>query len=87
MNKVERLTPDPQTIFAYEHPALVDRLQEKLGLSQEQAEELFTDTKRFLFICGTKDGAFGPPEMIDECWHAFILFTKEYADFCNRFFR
>ena len=23
--------------------------------------------------------------MIDETWHVFVLFTKEYTDFCNEY--
>jgi hypothetical protein len=73
-------------VLAYEHPHLIDRLQEKLGLSPDGAEELFEDTKRFLYLCGTVSEPLAPSAPIDECWHHFILFTREYAAFCNRYF-
>jgi hypothetical protein len=52
-----------------------------------EAEDIFRETQKFLFICQLK-GVFIPDDllMIDEMWHNFILFTKEYHFFCNRFF-
>lgn len=73
-------------IMSYDHPALVQRLEEKLGISRDGADELLDDTKRFLFLCGTTTGILAPPPRIDEGWHQFILYTKEYHDFCHRFF-
>jgi hypothetical protein len=43
---------------------------------------------KFLYlaaIVGTEE-PLSPPEKIDTAWHYFILFTKDYAAFCNRFF-
>jgi len=70
----------------YENPDLAHRLQEKLGLSKEDAAALFADTKRFLYLCGTVPGRWGPPEKIDACWHEFLLYTKDYAAFCEKYF-
>jgi hypothetical protein len=61
-------------------------LQDKLNISQDDAHKLFDDMKRFLCLCGTQPGPFAPPEPIDECWHHFILFTRDYASFCERHF-
>lgn len=73
-------------VMAYENPDLVARLRSKLDLSAEDAKQLFEDTKRFLFLCGTVRGQWSPTELIDEGWHNFILFTKDYAEFCQLFF-
>lgn len=75
-------------VLAYKNDALVHRFVTKLHLSQGDAEELFEDTKRFLFLCGgTKhEGPLAPPEMVDEGWHNFILFTEDYAKFCHTHF-
>ena len=72
--------------MSYENPDLVLRYQNKLGLDQQQARQLFEDTKRFLFLAGTVPGKWSPTKAIDEGWHAFLLFTKDYAQFCQRFF-
>ena len=73
-------------VMAYRHPRLIERVVEKEGLSNDAAHSLMEDMLRFLYLCGTKKGRFGPPEKIDVAWHHFILFTKDYADFCHRFF-
>lgn len=75
-----------ETVMEYRHEGLVERLQEKIGLPENDARALFEDTKRFLYLCGAYRGRFAPPTLIDECWHHFILFTKEYDDFCFRYF-
>jgi hypothetical protein len=73
-------------VLAYQHPGLIRRLREKSDLSEDLAALLFEDTKRFLYLCGTVAGPLAPSEPIDECWHQFLLFTQDYAEFCARFF-
>lgn len=74
-------------IMGYDHPKLVRRLQEKLRIQKrEEALDLFDDTKRFFFLCGTVPHSLAPPERIDECWRQFILYTQDYAEFCQSFF-
>ena len=75
-------------VMAYSNPGLVARLQRKLELTEEQATALFEDTKRFLYICGlaSSGSGFSPTPIIDEGWHNFILFTKDYYEFCHKFF-
>ncbi|MBX4209462.1 hypothetical protein KW799_02120 [Candidatus Parcubacteria bacterium] len=74
--------------MAYQNEGLVARLQRKLELTPEQATALFEDTKRFLYICGLAPtgSGFSPTPIIDEGWHNFILFTKDYEEFCLQFF-
>ncbi len=80
--------PDLSAVLSYENEGLIERLQQKESLSEEDSHALFSDLKKFLFLCGTKEGRFpfGPPEKIDSAWHHFILFTKDYARFCHEFF-
>lgn len=82
----QRLATDPTLygrIISYEHPALRERMQVKYGWSAEKTDEVFTEMKKFLYLCATNDGAMAPPEDIDEMWHNFILFTGDYAEFCK----
>ncbi len=72
--------------MAYRHPGMIERLEDKLGISESEAEELFDDTKRFLYLCATVEGPLAPSERIDEAWHHFILHTKDYDAFCRRYF-
>jgi hypothetical protein len=56
-------------------------------LTITEATELFNDTKLFLYVCGTSmNGGHVPTPLIDKGWHEFLLFTKDYAHFCNSFF-
>jgi len=63
---------DVVTRFALEHDAPI-----------EVVKELERELKRFLTLCSLnpqKDyGMAGP---VDELWHAFIVDTKRYRDFC-----
>lgn len=88
--------PGDEQTFAqltqFRFPALVSRVAKKLALPHDEVEALFEDLKLWLFLCGT--ARQGDPTLaivsglsiIDELWHEFILFTKDYADFCERFF-
>ncbi len=47
------------------------------------AEELEIECKRFLYAATiVPDVLLVPSTAVDEYWHEFILFTKEYQDFC-----
>jgi hypothetical protein len=71
----------------------------KYGLSPQDAEELFLETKRWLWLCAYRKAEFEKGRLesvhiplasesnaIDLMWHTFLLFTKNYADFCDRHF-
>lgn len=73
-------------VLGYENPEFIERLKVKLGLSHEKAEELFIDMKQFLFLCGTRPGICSPTDAIDAAWHEFILYTQDYAAFCDDMF-
>ncbi len=73
-------------VLGYQNPEFIERLKHKLGLSHEDAEVLFHDMKQFLYLCGTRPGVWSPTEQIDAAWHEFILYTKDYAEFCKEIF-
>ena len=75
--------------LAYEAPFLIEKLlKERIVDTEEEAKTLFTEVKRFIVLVQT-DNALGW-EMyslrVDETWHQFILFTKQYMNFCDQFF-
>jgi hypothetical protein len=67
----------------YENPELVMRLQIKLSLDQKAAQLLFEDVKKFLAICALRKGNFSPTKAIDKGWHEFLMYTRDYDDFCH----
>lgn len=73
-------------IMDYEHRGVISRIMKSLDIDHSEARELFDDTKRFLFLAAITGKKISPSKPIDEAWHIFLLFTKDYSDFCVRFF-
>ena len=80
--------PSKEVVLAYRFPGLVERIQKDLSLNEKEAFQLFQDMLMFLYLCGTNTSKlkYSPPFLIDEAWHIFILFTEEYASFCQKYF-
>ena len=83
-------TLDPaqlESILTYYNEDVLSRFTDMFEVTDEEAFDLFQETKKFLFICQV-EGIFIPDDLLilDEMWHNFILFTKEYHAFCNRYF-
>lgn len=82
-------------VLAYQHPGIVRRYAKDHGASLEEAEEVFREMLKWLYLCyrSATDGAedavcvMTPDiEKIDWMWHTFLLFTRDYADFCEHYF-
>jgi hypothetical protein len=64
---------------------LVDRVVDDANMDRELAERVVDQAIAFLATCAAYPGArFSPSRAVDEGWHAFILHTRAYADFCHR---
>jgi hypothetical protein len=71
------------------HPDLFEQLSERVakeeGVDLVQAERIMDQTLVFLTACASNPGVrLLPSAAIDPGWHVFILFTREYAEFCDR---
>ncbi|WP_291960115.1 hypothetical protein [Maribacter sp.] len=85
-------------ILKYENEDVVYRFQKLFEVKEEEAIELFRDTLRWLYAIDLNNKLFTSGEIdftiginddlliLDEMWHNFILFTKEYDSFCNDYF-
>lgn len=76
-------------ILAFEAPYLIEKLLKNAVVdSAEEADELFREVKRYLVLAKLdRDRSWNMYSLrIDEVWHQFILFTRQYTEFCNRFF-
>jgi hypothetical protein len=79
--------------LGYRNRHVVDRFVEQHPLPREEAEDLFVETLRWLWVCRRADHDPAAPEMfIDEClelldemWHTFVLFTREYTGYCETY--
>jgi len=82
-------------VLAYRHPGVLRRYCKEHHAAPWEAEEVFQEMLKFLYLCSraTTDGPEGfgivvstEIEKIDWMWHTFLLFTMDYADFCERHF-
>jgi hypothetical protein len=75
--------------LAFNAPFVIDRLvKDRVADTPAFAQELFTEAKKYLVLCeATPDMTFGMcSAIVDEAWHAFILFTTEYTEYGRRYF-
>lgn len=73
-----------EEVLEFTFPELERKLVQ-LGYEEGFARTLFKDVLRFLWIHSHEGEPFTPSVAIDEVWHEFILFTREYRDFCEQY--
>jgi len=77
-------------IRAYEfRPALKSKLKEKhTNLTEPQIGLVFQALRDYFQICAMSSGRMVsmPSQVVDDAWHDFILFTKDYETFCKSAF-
>ena len=74
-----------EEVMTYQNPDILAKIRHELDLSERQAIELFDDLKRFLWLAAVSNRSVVPSPLIDEAWHRFILYTSDYAEFCERY--
>jgi hypothetical protein len=75
--------------LAFDAPYVVERLvNDRVVDSITEGESLFGEAKKYLVLSrANQDVVVGMYSVrVDEAWHAFILYTTQYAEFCKRFF-
>ncbi len=79
-NQLERM-------LLYRNENVISRFTDLFEIDEVEAEDILRETQKFLFICQLKD-VFIPDDLliIDEMWHNLILFTKDYQEYCDRYF-
>ena len=83
-----------EEVLQYKNEAVVLRFMETWDLPRRDADDLFEQMNKWLWICavsGTDPAAprlaISPStKLIDEMWHTFILFTQDYVSYCERYF-
>lgn len=90
-----------EKVLNYQNENVVHKFIENFNVSYEEASELFEETKKWLWVCAYRaiynknnSNAKKLPSwsvdnsmlILDEMWHTFILFTKDYLDFCTNYF-
>lgn len=83
-NTSEKTSEKINVIMAYPMSDIIKRCQKDFGYTDQDMVILEQELKRFLILSILLPNALGMySKDVDNLWHAFILFTKEYAKFCN----
>ncbi|MDR7302232.1 glycine-rich domain-containing protein [Haloactinomyces albus] len=70
-----------ETLFS----RLATRITIDHGMDHDMAERIMDQALAFLAAAATNRCApISPSPMVDIGWHTFILYTREYAEFCQR---
>lgn len=96
------MLPDLSELLTYRHPQVIKSYKRNFQVEEDQAVDLFQDMLKYLWLVikhqqERQQQPLNPAldfslvmhqEMrpIDEMWHNFILYTKDYQDFCQHYF-
>lgn len=68
--------------LSYENLDIIVKFCNEYNVEQELGEEYFLEVKKFLYLCANTTLTLAPSAEIDKIWHTFILFTKDYRQYC-----
>jgi hypothetical protein len=75
--------------LSFEAPYLIEKLlKDHICTSEDEARALFTEVKRYLVLNRSDKSKIWEmySHRIDEVWHQFVLFTRQYIEFCTRYY-
>ncbi len=72
-------------LFSYRNESVIRKIMEE-GYTETEANVLFDDMLKFLYVAQTSNEPCSPTKKIDIAWHHFILHTKDYMSFCEQYF-
>jgi hypothetical protein len=72
---------------AYRNAEVVARFCEAWDVPRADANKVFDDLKRYLWMCAQLEGeTVSPIPIVDEMWHTFLMFTIDYRTWSERCF-
>lgn len=71
--------------LGYENNDIIEKFSNEYEIEVEIAKEYFIEVKKFLYLCANTTDRLAPSAEIDKIWHTFILFTKDYRQYCMHF--
>jgi len=92
VSTVPRANAGLADLLSYRHEGVVNRFARLHGVSRERSEVLYVETLKWLWLARRAREAAPPglvlsihPEIrgIDEMWHVFLLFTRDYTALCD----
>ncbi|MEK6553944.1 MAG: hypothetical protein AABZ31_01790 [Bdellovibrionota bacterium] len=89
-------------LLAFRHDGVINRYKRDFPADAARAEDLFTDLMTFFWASKKHElERLSNPDIenldftfimdeemleIDKMWHIFLLYTKDYMDFCEKYF-
>lgn len=83
-NQLRTIPKSVNEVMSFQHEKLLERFQNDTGASAEHASRCFKALKQFMVVCAVKPGYKVTSDPIDQMWHTFLLFTKDYREFCEQ---
>lgn len=81
------MTCSLERALAYENADVVHKFADHFGVADAEAELIFAEAKKWLWLNSLEDR---PPlavtseiQVLDEMWHTFVLFTRDYSEYCQ----
>jgi hypothetical protein len=62
---------------------VIDRIAREHHVPRTRAEQWFEELVRFLDLAAGSSLPLAPSKRVDKAWHEFVLFTREYEEFCR----
>lgn len=73
-----------RALDGYDLSAVVHRIKRQQVLPERLLEDAVYEFKRLMSLCVLgHHGIIVPCDEVDEVWHTFMLFTREYTHFCQ----
>ena len=78
-------------LTSFKNHTVIDSFCNSLNVDKDFADIIFSDLMRFFWLSNSFEDEDlktidTPIIIIDEMWHTYILHTKEYFHFCEKFF-
>ncbi len=77
-------------VLAYRHNETILRFMDNFDITFEEGESIFREMKLLLALMAKYPDEYifthEPLWIIDEMWHTFLMYSKDYEDFCLRYF-
>lgn len=86
-----------EEVLKYHNRSIIERFLHHFPMPIEEAEQIFLDCKRYLWLAATmEERRLTDPDtpdifitegikIVDEMWHAFIIYTELYERFCKKY--
>ena len=81
--KLPRMLDQIEAVPVERYEAVIRRIARAHHVRRDTARRWFEEMVRFLDLCAGASTPLAPSRKVDKAWHEFLLFTREYEEFCT----